>query len=139
MVACAGLPPARLSRCWLPKPSLGSSACAPYQVALSTRAGTDCVGHAIRSLTDANRAATVLLTDGIGSYDHVHRSAMMAKLLEVPSLRGLVPFVRSPYDRPTNYTWIDSDGTQHRTHQAGGGKQEDPLMPCSSAWQSATL
>ena len=26
----------------------------PFQFALSTRAGTDCVGHVIRALTDAN-------------------------------------------------------------------------------------
>ena len=84
--------------------------CAPYQFALSTKAVTDCVGHAIRSLTDANRAATVLSIDGIGAYDHVHRSAMVAKLLEVPSLRGLLPFVRSTYGRPTSYTWIDEQG-----------------------------
>ena len=30
------------------------SACSPFQFALSTRAGTDCVGHAIRAPTDAN-------------------------------------------------------------------------------------
>ena len=88
---------------------------APFQFALSTRAGTDCVGHAIHY-----RAATVLSIDGIGAYDHVHRSAMVAKLLEVPSLRGLVPFVRSTNTRPTSYTWIESDGTQHR--------MRDPLM-----------
>ena len=28
--------------------------CAPYQYALSTRAGTDCVGHLVRASTDAN-------------------------------------------------------------------------------------
>ena len=41
----------------MPEPSLGS---------LSTRAGTDGVGHAIRSLTDANKAASVV--------DRRHRS-----------------------------------------------------------------
>ena len=34
--------------------------CAPFQFALSTRAGTDCVGHAIRAVTEANHHATVL-------------------------------------------------------------------------------
>ena len=31
--------------------------CAPFQFALPTRAGTDCVGHAIRAVTDANPCA----------------------------------------------------------------------------------
>ena len=30
------------------------STCAPFQFALSTRAGTDCVGHVVRALTDEN-------------------------------------------------------------------------------------
>ena len=41
--------------------------CAPFQFALSTRAGTDCVGHAIRAATDADHEATVLSIDGVGT------------------------------------------------------------------------
>ena len=63
--------------------------CVPFQFALSTRAGTDCVGHAIRVATDANHEAIVLSIDGVGAYDHVHRSAMLSKLLEVPRLQPL--------------------------------------------------
>ena len=44
-------------------------ACAPFQFALSTRTGTDCVGHAIRAITDANPRATVLSIDGIGALE----------------------------------------------------------------------
>ena len=50
------------------------SACAPFQFALSTRAGND-----FRVLTDENPMATVLSIDGIGAHDHVHRSAMLKK------------------------------------------------------------
>ena len=39
--------------------------CAPFQFALSTRVGTDCVGHAIRALIDADPTATVLSMDGL--------------------------------------------------------------------------
>ena len=53
-------------------------------VALSTRAGTDCVGHAVRVMIDAETNATVLSIDGIVAYDHVLRSAMMSKLYTVP-------------------------------------------------------
>ena len=103
--------------------------CAPFQFALSTRAGTDCVGHAIRAVTDANSMCTVLSIDGIGAYDHVYRSAMLAKLHEVPSLQGLLPFVRATYANPTSYVWEDEAGVQHRIIQAEGGEQGDPLMP----------
>ena len=74
------------------------SACAPFQFALSTRAGTDCVRHVVGVLTDENPMATVLSIDGIGAYDHAHRSAMLKKVHSVPGLRGMLPFVRA---RPT--------------------------------------
>ena len=90
----------------------------------------DCVvGHAVRAVTDANLEATVLSIDGIGAYDHVYRSAMMARLLEVTSLHGLLPFVRASYGQPTCYKWTDEEGVQHDVHQHEGGEQGDPLMP----------
>ena len=45
-------------------------ATAPFQYALSTRSGTECVGHAIQALT-------VLSVDGIGAFDLVSREAML--------------------------------------------------------------
>ena len=53
------------------------AACSPHQYALSTRAGTDCVGHVIRALTDADTSATLLSIDGVGAYDHVLRAAVL--------------------------------------------------------------
>ena len=41
--------------------------CSPFQYALSTRAGTDCVGHMLRAATDWDPSATVLKVDGIGA------------------------------------------------------------------------
>ena len=52
-------------------------ATAPFQYALSTRCGTECVGHAIQGLTDLDPEATVLSVDGIGAFDLVSREAMM--------------------------------------------------------------
>ena len=65
----------------------GEKACAPFQFALSLR------GPCHSAITDDPRA-TVLPIDGIGVYDHVLRSAMLTKLLEVPHLQGLIPWVR---------------------------------------------
>ena len=103
--------------------------CAPFRFALSTRAGVDCVGHAVRVATDQNTEATVLSIDGVGAYDHVLRSSMMSKLRDTPSLQGLFLFVRAVYSRPSCYKWRGSSGTCHDIHQHEGGEQGDPLMP----------
>ena len=47
--------------------------CAPFQYALSTRAGTVCVENMFRAATDANHRATILSVDGIGACDHVFK------------------------------------------------------------------
>ena len=103
--------------------------CAPFQYALSTRAGTVCVGHLLRAATNADPEATVLSVDGIGAYDHVHRAAMLSRLLEMPRARSLLPFVRLSYGQPSQYTWQDESGQDRTVVQAEGGEQGDPLMP----------
>ena len=89
----------------------------------------DCVGHAVRTVTDMDPRATVLSIDGIGAYDHVLRSAMLSKLHEAESLRGLIPFVRMVYARPSCYHWQDEEGRCRQIHQHEGSEQGDPLMP----------
>ena len=87
--------------------------CAICQFALSTLVGTDCVGHAVRAITDLDPRLTVLSIDGIGVFDHVFRSAFMEKLLEVEPLRPLLPFVRSVYSEISEHHWVDDEG-RHR-------------------------
>ena len=41
------------------------STCSSFEFALSTSAGSDCVGHAVRASTHASPTATVLSIDGI--------------------------------------------------------------------------
>ena len=55
-------------------------ACAPFQYALSTRAGTDCVGHLLRAATDLGSNSTILSIDGVGAYDHIRRATMLENL-----------------------------------------------------------
>ena len=88
------------------------AACAPFQFALSTRAGVDCVGHADCEAT--------LPINGVGAYDHVFRSSILAKLLEVLGLRPLLPLVRSIYARPSRYVWQDDAGQRHEVHEHEG-------------------
>ena len=102
--------------------------CGPFQYALSTRAGTDCVGHLLRASTDRDPTSTVLSVDGIGAYDHVLRSAM-GRLLQMPAARAILPFVRLSCGAPSSHTWVDGEGQQRTVTQAEGGEQGDPLMP----------
>ena len=113
--------------------------CAPFQFALSSRAGTDCVGHAIRVMTDLDARATVLSVDRVGAYDHVLRSSMLEKLMEVHRLRPLIPFVRSTYAQPPPVT----KGKTSTAHDTGCGSMkavswETHSCLCSSAWRSTT-
>ena len=67
-----------------------------------------------------NPRSTVLLIDGIGVDDHV-LIAMLTKLVEVPQLHGLVPFVRSVYAIPTRCAWENEHGARWEVAQHEGG------------------
>ena len=73
------------------------AACAPYQYALSTRAGTDCAGHLLRAATDADPLATIVSIDGVGAFDHARRAAMARKLASMPDVNGLLPYFMMSY------------------------------------------
>ena len=60
-------------------------ATSPFQYALSTRAGTECVTHIVQALTDLNARTTVMSVDGIGAYDLISRETMLSAL---PDLDG---------------------------------------------------
>ena len=55
------------------------TAAAPFQYALSTRAGCECVSHALQSLTDLDESATILSVDGVEAFDLVSRKAMVGR------------------------------------------------------------
>ena len=96
------------------------------------------MGHIIRALTDANPALTVTSIDGVGAYHHVYRSAMLAKLLEVPALQGLLPFTRIAYGETITYLWEDDEGVRHHIRQGEGGEQGVRSCPCCSVRVSIT-
>ena len=104
-------------------------ACAPFQYALSTRAGTDCVGHALRAGTDIDSRLTVVSIDGVGAFDHIYRSAMLSQLQQLPRASAMLPFVRLAYGQTSTYVWRDAQGASHTIHQGEGGEQGDALMP----------
>ena len=104
-------------------------ATAPFQYALSTRAGSECVAHVLQTLTDVDPSATILSVDGIGAFDLVSRETMLRGLLTVESGESALPFVRQFYGSVSTYLWQDDEGIVHDVHQGEGGEQGDALMP----------
>ena len=72
-------------------------ATAPFQFALTTRCGGECVAHAIQAMTDMDHRATVLSADGIGAFNLVSRAAMLEGLHSLEEGRAVLPFVRQFY------------------------------------------
>ena len=70
------------------------NACMPFQYALSTRAGTDCVARAARALTELDGRKTFISIDSVGAFDHIRRAAMLETIRNHESLQSLLPFVR---------------------------------------------
>ena len=115
-------------------------ACQPHQFALSTRAGTEAVVHALTAATEQTPDLTILSIDGIGAFDTISRQAMLQGLATVPEANRCIPFVRMFYAQPSAYIWHDNTGAAHTILQAEGGEQGDPLMPALfSLGQQAAL
>ena len=102
---------------------------APFQYALTTKSGAECIAHALQTLTDFDDRATVLSIDGIGAFDLISRRAMMEGLRSVDGGRSGPPFVLQFYGNPSSYLWTDDSGVTHGILQGEGGEQGDPLMP----------
>ena len=102
----------------------------PFQYALRTRAGTECVAHVLlQALTESDPHTTVLSIDGISAFDMISRRAMLEALQQLPGGEQVLPFVRLFYGRQTTYLWDDDLGVVHQIPQAEGGEQGNPLMP----------
>ena len=64
----------------------------PFQYALSTRAGTECVAHVVQALTSLDKGATILSIDGIGAYDTMSRKALMQGVADMVDGDKIAPF-----------------------------------------------
>ena len=79
-------------------------ATSPFQHALVTKSGVECVAHAIQSLTDPDSRATVLSIDGIIAFDLFSRAAMLDGLSTVEEGDSVLPFVLQFYSEPSQYS-----------------------------------
>ena len=104
-------------------------ATSPYQYAMSTRAGCECVAQALQGLTELDPNATVTSVDGISAFDMISRQSMLEGLRQLPVGNTALPFVRLFYGRQSRYLWEFEDGEIHHIPQGEGGEQGDAMMP----------
>ena len=98
----------------------------PFQFALSTKSGCECVAHIAQAMTDWTRTQRCCRWT-IGAFDLISREAMLRGLSEVEGGGSVLPFVKLFYSSPSMYWWTDDAGGTHEVWQ--GGEQGDPLMP----------
>ena len=93
-------------------------ACAPFQYALSTRAGPEAL---VRAATEADPRTTILGIDGVGAYDHISRASMLGGLRDHAQLSGLPPFAAMFYARSSRYLFYDAEGRARSAARGGRG------------------
>ena len=57
----------------------------PHQYAMTTKAGCECIAHALQGLTEIDPEATITSIDGVGAFDLISRRAMPEALFQVSS------------------------------------------------------
>ena len=57
---------------------------APFQHALSTKSGGECIVHALQTLADLDERATVLSIDGVGAFDLISRGCYAQRIAVSP-------------------------------------------------------
>ena len=77
-------------------------ATAPFQYAFATRAGFECIAHALQGITELNPRATVTSIDGISAYDLISRVPMLQGLRDVKGGSAVVPVVAMFYGTPSS-------------------------------------
>ena len=70
---------------------------ATAQYAMTTKAGTECVAHALQALTESNPQCTIMTVDGIGAFDQISRASMLRALRDVEGGSQALSFVRLFY------------------------------------------
>ena len=64
---------------------LAEAATHPFQYALSTRAGTECVAHIVQSLSELDPRSTILSIDGVGAFDNISWATNFRGVADMPT------------------------------------------------------
>ena len=93
-------------------------ATAPYQYALTTRAGCECVPHVVQALCEAN-PNTIVSVDGVSAYDTISREAMMQGLLDMEGGETVLRFC-APIPRTACRSICGGDDARGHPHHSPG-------------------
>ena len=104
-------------------------ATAPFQYAMATKEGCECIAHVLQALKELNLNATILSVDGMSACDMMSRKAMLQGLSNVEGGRAALSSVSMFHGAPSQNLWEDDSGTVHTIDQGEGGEQGDALMP----------
>ena len=102
------------------------SATAPLQYALSTKAGPECVAHALKALTDLDERATVLSIDGSGAFDLISCVSMLDGLRSIEGGDSILLFVLQFYGNPSSFLWEDDEARHTRSIREKGESRAIP-------------
>ena len=97
-------------------------AMSPFQFALTTKSGCECIAHIAQALTDLDANDTLLSVDGIGAFDLISRCAMLQGLLEVEGGCSVLPFVRQFHGSPSTYWWVTRESHTESCKGRAGSK-----------------
>ena len=110
------------------------AATVPFQYALSTKAGCECVAHILQALSDRDPEVTIMSIDGIGAFDLISRNSMFEDLLRMEDGDQLLPFVRCFYGSPSTYLWEDEMGVTQHISQGEGRPPHALAVRIGAAW-----
>ena len=101
------------------------AATAPFQYALKTKGGCECVAHILQAVTEKDERATIVSVDGLGAFDLVSRKAMLQGLMAVEGGPKLLPFLRTFYGQPSVFlvggrSWRCPSDPPRRRWRTGG-------------------
>ena len=104
-------------------------ATAPFQYALSTKAGCECVALFLQSLTDLGPEVTITSIDGAGAHDLISRNAILEGLLRMEGGDQILSFVRMFYSNPSTFLSEDDLGvTQHIAREESKATPDAPAF-----------
>ena len=110
-------------------------ATSPHQYVMTTRAGFECVAHALQGLTELDPEATVTSIDGVGAFDLISRRATLEGLRGVDD--AVLPLARLFYGQQSQYFWENDSGGVHIVPQGEGDEQGDAMMLLLALTRSA--